>query len=579
MIILAYDLNPMITIKGQMELYDGYDEIVSKVKQEVEKKNVNIVTIECYPGTFEQEIFEHLITPLNPDLVVHSDDIFLTSEELTEKIQYHLTDDRVYGVMSNHSLEDFIDHTKLNSICKKIETNKDKLVVIFGVGASLITKPGLLLYTNLARWEIQLRYRDKSICNWKADNWNEEVLRKVKRAYYFEWRVADKLKKKLLEKMDFVLDVNKKNHPKMISGHDYKTALSQVVKRPFRLVPYFDSGVWGGKWMQEKFDVDREKVNLAWCFDGVPEENSLYLKISGKRFEVPAIDVVYEQPVAILGEKVYGRYGTSFPIRFDYLDTMDGGNLSLQVHPLTEYAQETFGLHYTQDESYYIMEAEDDALIYLGVNKGVEKEALVDALFTAQDTGEFRDEDFIYRKKIKKHDHFSIPAGTIHCSGKNSVVLEISSTPNRFTFKLWDWGRVDLDGKPRPIHLNHGEKNIDITRDEDWVESEARNQIVTIAEGDGWKEEKTGLHIREPIETRRHWFSNEVIHETHDSVNVLNLVEGEEIVVTSDDGSFEPFIIHYGETFIIPECVKRYKIAPHGPSVGKTVATIKAFIR
>lgn len=74
-----------------------------------------------------------------------------------------------------------------------------------------------------------------------------------------------------------------------------------------------------------------------------------------------------------MGEKVYGRYGANFPIRFDFLDTMDGGNLSLQVHPPAEYAQETFGLHYTQDESYYIIEAEADALIYLGVKNGVEK--------------------------------------------------------------------------------------------------------------------------------------------------------------------------------------------------------------
>ncbi|SHH44721.1 class I mannose-6-phosphate isomerase [Virgibacillus chiguensis] len=576
---MAYDLYPQIDMKGGIDLYTGYDEIWKKVDDAIKQRKANVITIECYPGTLEKEL-EQLINQLKPDLIIHADEIFLSSEEITVKIQDHLTDDRVFGVMSNHALADFIDGEKFNKTLDKINKAKDKRIVIYGVGASLVAPSDLLLYTNLARWEIQLRYRAKKVCNWRANNWEEETLRKVKRAYYFDWRIADKLKKSLFDKVDFMLDVNEENQPKMIAGHDYQMALSQVVQRPFRLVPYFDSGVWGGKWMQEKFNVAKDKINLAWCFDCVPEENSIYLGINGEKFEIPANDIVYQRPVSLLGEKVYGRYGTSFPIRFDYLDTMGGDNLSLQVHPKVEYAQETFGLHYTQDESYYILEAEDDAVIYLGVKNGVEKQSLVDALKSSQEEGKrFPDEDFIYRKKIKKHDHYSIPAGTIHCSGKNSVVLEISSTPNRFTFKLWDWERVDLDGKPRPIHLEHGEKNIDISRDEDWVEKEVSNQVVKVAEGDGWTEEKTGLHIREPIETRRHWFSSEVMHETQDSVNVLTLVEGEEIIVTSVNASFEPFVIHYGETFIVPECVKQYKIAPHGPSVGRTVGTIKAFIR
>ncbi len=119
------------------------------------------------------------------------------------------------------------------------------------------------------------------------------------------------------------------------------------------------------------------------------------------------------------------------------------------------------------------------------------KKELVNALKSAQEEGtRFPDEQFIYSKPIKKHEHYSIPAGTIHCSGKNSVVLEISSTPNRFTFKLWDWDRVDLDGLPRPIHLNHGENSIKINRDEEWVEKEICDQVELVIKGDGWREEK-----------------------------------------------------------------------------------------
>ena len=76
-----------------------------------------------------------------------------------------------------------------------------------------------------------------------------------------------------------------------------------------------------------------------------------------------AIDLVLYQPRALLGEKVHARFGAEFPIRFDFLDTMNGANLSLQVHPLTEYIQETFGMHYTQDESYYILDAGEGARV------------------------------------------------------------------------------------------------------------------------------------------------------------------------------------------------------------------------
>ena len=159
------------------------------------------------------------------------------------------------------------------------------------------------------------------------------------------------------------------------------------------------------------------------------------------------------------------------------------------------------------------------------------------------------------------------------------MVLEISATPYIFTFKLWDWGRVGLDGIPRPIHLEHGSKVIQWERDTDWTREHLVNRIEPIAEGPGWREERTGLHEREFIETRRHWFDRKVEHETGGSVNVLNLVEGEEAVVESPEGKFAPFVVHYAETFIVPAAVGRYTVAPYGKSVGKRLATVKAFVR
>ena len=331
--------------------------------------------------------------------------------------------------------------------------------------------------------------------------------------------------------------------------------------------------------MEEVCDLPRDAPNHAWCFDCVPEENSLVLGFGEHRVEIPAIDLVFTQPQALLGDSVHGRFGTEFPIRFDLLDTMGGGNLSLQVHPLTEYIQDKFGMAYTQDESYYILDAAEGACVYLGLKERADSASFVAELRTAQTRQTFPVDSFVKAWPTRKHDHFLIPAGTVHCSGKNTMVLEISATPYIFTFKLWDWGRTGLDELPRPIHIDHGEANIQWGRRTDWVRKNLVNRITPLASCPTWREESTGLHEREFIETRRHWFTGTVPHHTGYGVNVLNLVEGAEAIVESSTSAFPPFVVHYAETFIIPAAVGEYTIRPHGPSAGQQCATIKAFVR
>jgi hypothetical protein len=191
----------------------------------------------------------------------------------------------------------------------------------------------------------------------------------------------------------------------------------------------------------------------------------------------------------------------------------------------------------------------------------------------------FPAEQYVNKWPAKKHDHFLIPAGTVHCSGANSMVLEISATPYIFTFKMWDWGRLGLDGVPRPIHLEHALANVQWDRTTEWTQRNLVNRVELIAEGDGWREERTGLHEREFIETRRHWFDKRVPHKATGGVNVLNLVEGAEAIVESPTGAFPPLVVHYAETFIVPAAAGDFIITPHGPGVGQTCATMKAYVR
>jgi mannose-6-phosphate isomerase class I len=259
---------------------------------------------------------------------------------------------------------------------------------------------------------------------------------------------------------------------------------------------------------------------------------------------------------------------------------MKGGNLSLQVHPTTEYIQEHFGMHYTQDESYYLLDSEEDSMVYLGLKTNKNPKSMISELEEAQKICvDFDSDKYVARWPVKKHDHILIPAGTIHCSGANCMVLEISATPYIFTFKLFDWGRMDLEGNPRPITINHGKKVIDWDRQEKWVNSNLINKVEKINEGEGWIEERTGLNEREFIETRRHWFSKPTYHRANGSVTIFNLVEGKEAIVESPQGKFKPFIVHYAETFIIPASIEEYTIRPYGESEDQLIGTIKAYVR
>jgi len=574
-----YNISPSFPVSGK--IICGWDSILDEVTKRIKssKNNHYILIVECYQGVYHDELMSNFFR-LTPSTIIKTEDAFFPEEKIRELTFPDVTDDAIFGYMTRLTYNDFLDPKKVEVLGSKIK-KATGLVIVYGCGASLIAEDyDCLIYSDMARWEIQLRQRRKEVNNLGINNKDEAPGIQYKRSFFVDWRVCDKLKQHLFEKADYWMDTNKQNEPKLITALTLLDGLSKIVKSPFRLVPYFDPGPWGGQWMKDVCGLDKTKPNFAWSFDGVPEENSLLFEIDGEVFETPAINLVFYKSKELLGEPVESRFGKEFPIRFDLLDTMDGGNLSLQVHPTTQYIRDTFGMNYTQDESYYMLDAKPDATVYMGVKTGIDSTLMLADLQKAQDTDDtFDAEKYVNVFPAKKHDHFLIPNGTIHCSGANSMVLEISATPYIFTFKLYDWGRLGMDGQPRAINIDHGSKVIQWNRNTEYCLENLVGQVALISEGDGWREERTGLDKSEFIETRRHWFSKPVIHNTGDSVNVLNLVEGREAIVESLANEFKPFVVHYAETFIVPACVGSYSIRPYGDSMGKECATIKAFVR
>lgn len=569
----------------------GWDAIAGRLRAAVAGRARAVIAVECYPGVHDDAVRTELAARLHPLRTYDAKSAFKSPAEVDALVAPFLGgDDPVFGYLNQTlRLADFLDGFRAGPLTTEIHhlSANDGLILVVGPAASLVA-PGadILVYADMPRWEGQLRQRRGTVDNLGVRNRGLKASMQYKRSFFIDWRVADRLKQATMAKWDFLLDTTEETGtPKLITGAAHLAGLAAAAARPFRVVPFFDPGPWGGQWMREVCRLPDGSPNYAWCFDCVPEENSLLLEFAGGvRVEVPSVNLVFNRPRELLGEPVLGRFGPEFPIRFDFLDTMGGGNLSFQVHPTTEFAREHFGLPYTQDESYYILDAEPGAIVYLGCKDGTRPAEMFADLHAAQ-RGEkvFDDARFAGRFPSRKHDHFLIPAGTLHCSGAGSMVLEISATPYIFTFKLWDWNRLGLDGKPRPVNLERGAQVVNWTRNESYARQHLVNAVTPVATGEGWREERTGLHQAEFIETRRHWFTGTVTHDTGGAetggVHVLNLIEGAEAIVESPAGAFAPYVVHYAETFIVPASVGTYTIRPHGPSAGKECATLKAFVR
>jgi mannose-6-phosphate isomerase class I len=575
-----YDKYPTIEAMDGSACWRGWSPICAEIIRAMcaKTKDRVVVAVESYTGLLD-EVHRELDLGLSPvEHFFFTGHAFKSAEEIDRLVAPWLGgDDPLFGRYTTLEMADFIDARKQQELKKEIESRRDT-VLVYGPGALLCCEPDIIIYADMPRWEGQLRQRRNEVSNLGVENKSLKGSLQYKRGFFIDWRVCDRLKAATMERWDYLLDSTVAGDPKLITGPALRETLERAVHRPFRVVPFFDPAPWGGQWMKKHFDLDPSQSNYGWGFDCVPEENSLLLNFNGTQVEIPALNLVFFCPKELLGDAIYNRFGAEFPIRFDFLDTIQGGNLSLQVHPLADFAREQFGISYTQDESYYILRATPQGHVFLGLKLGINPRQMLDELQQADRGGSpFAAQNFVQVWPATEHDHFLIPAGTVHCSGAGTLVLEISATPYIFTFKLWDWGRLGLDGLPRPTNIERGQQVIDWDRDREWTSSQLINQIQPLESGEGWRSERTGLHPLQFIETHRHWFTAKVLHHTHGTVNVLNLVEGDAAMVESPTGAFEPFEIHYAETFIIPAAVGEYTIRPLRNQ--KEMGTIKAMVR
>jgi len=351
--------------------------------------------------------------------------------------------------------------------------------------------------------------------------------------------------------------------------------LAKAARSWFRVRPWFEPGPWGGQWMKQRFPgFAPETPNLAWSFELISPENGLAFA-SGNRLLEAAFDwLMFQDHRAVLGDFA-DRFGCEFPIRFDYLDTFGGGNLSVQCHPRPDYASRHFGEHFTQDETYYLTDCGADAEVYLGFQPGVDAKEFQQALEKSfHESGALDVERFVQKHAATKHGLYLIPNGTIHCSGKNNLVLEISATPYIFTFKMYDWMRLDLDGQPRPLNIERAMENLYFDRQGERIPREFISQPQLLAHGEGWELTHLPTHAEHFYDVHRFDFTMMVESHTAGSPHVLNVVAGPSVVLETPDTPPQRFA--FAETFVVPAATGTYRLTS---DTGQPVKVIKAFLK
>lgn len=213
---------------------------------------------------------------------------------------------------------------------------------------------------------------------------------------------------------------------------------------PLKFKPILKERLWGGSrlgnLLGKKYPNTEQRFGESWELSAVEKSESVVTNGFLKGNTLAELVEIYMGD--LMGETVYEYYGDKFPLLVKFIDSAQA--LSVQVHPNDEMAKEqsdSFG----KNEMWYVMECEPDSEIIVGFSKPVSRVELASHIKNNTVSSVLKS------YKVAKGDFFYIPAGTIHAIGKGVVLLEVQQSSD-ITYRIYDWGRIDSNGKPRELH-------------------------------------------------------------------------------------------------------------------------------
>ena len=475
--------------------------------------------------------------------------------------------DPVFGKLYEGDLEDFFRPEARQALQRRVSGRE---VVVCGTGAALADEKRPVVYLDVSKENLQ--NRRQTLTNLGQDEPSPKTF--YKRAYFVDWPVLERHRHAIRPRISLWIDSNDENRWLALTGDDLRHTISWFARRPFRVKPWFLPGPWGGQFLKGHMGLDGSQPNYAWSYELIAPENGVLVGNDSAALELPFPFIIAQEPAAYLGGHVASTFGCSFPIRFDYLDTIDGGNLSVQCHPSDGFIRSQFGEPFTQDETYYIHDCEKGSTVFLGFREDADLPEFWRTARASEAGGRpFDVTRFVNVWPSKRHDMFLIPNGTVHCSGRGNLVLEISATPYIYTFKIYDYVRRDLHGELRPLHIDYAERNARPERTTRWVEENLIPAARLKSRGPTWELYELCNSPLLFYGVDRIDFSTCVSQETCSGVEVVNLVEGDHIEIVS---GLATVTLHYAETAVIPAATGEYELLNRSNNRAKLV---KAFVK
>jgi hypothetical protein len=351
----------------------------------------------------------------------------------------------VFGRIFRGELGDFFQTAKLGALSRALQAfardprGRGKALLCYGPGALLAPLVGLYelaVYVDLTREQALKRNQA-----W-ARRKSKTLSVSPRRIYYVEFPVHDRHRKRVLSRTDLYVDGNSAGAPKVLPIPDLRSIVASLIRQPLRIKPLYEPGVWGGQWLKRHRRLPPSMPNCAYGYEIIAPEQSLLVKVGRMQIELPFNLFSSIARGCLVGDQASQRFGGQFPIRFSYDDTWEGGNLSIQVHPTSAYMRRTFDERMHQAEMYYIFAAKPGSIVHLGLKEGVEGEAFRrQAEISEVQRKPFDHARFVNAVQARKGKILLIPPGTVHGAGAGELVLEISSNPYRYTFKIYDYCR------------------------------------------------------------------------------------------------------------------------------------------
>lgn len=559
----AYNIYPVEPLGGN-QIFDGYESLARWI---IQQKGARL---DGYAGVDWNLVRTQLITALHnqgANVCWYETRAWQKpEEEINTLIQPFLgPEGSVWGTKTTLQLADLY----LPDLPTWQPTTTNTITLLAGAGAGLSKWSVPIIYFDLPKNEIQYRMRAQSATNLAASK-----AAQYKRSYFVDWPLLNAHRRKIQQAIAIIVDAQHEESPNWAPFNTLRGGLQSMATNGIRARPWFEPGVWGGQWMKQHIPaLSKEEINYAWSFELIAPENGLLFESNGLVMELAFDWLMQYESSAVLGVDA-DRFKEEFPIRFDFLDTFGGGNLSIQCHPSTNYIQKHFGETITQDETYYILDCKPGSGVYLGFNKDIDPTAFKRALEESQANNQAIDiEEYVQLLPAHKHDLFLIPNQTIHGSGINNLVLEISATPYIFTFKMYDWMRLDLDGMPRPINIEHAFHNLDFSRKGETVKRELVSKPQLLRSDQNHNLELLPTHAEHFYSIHRITLKNSVNITTDGRCHLLMLVEGQHVIIKTKQ---RQYTLHYAETFVLPAAAGEYQLL--NPD-SQPILIIKAFVK